>query len=89
MAKQKFITRTLKTTRASILCMDTEMAEPLNKTVVLSGTFKNDEDILKQARKEIDKGAIKAVAVVTVNVEENIYRMPETYFIQNAEIVTK
>lgn len=65
------------------------MAEPLNRTVVLSGTFKNDEEILKEARKEIDKGAIKAVAVAAVNVEENTYRMSESYFIQNAEIVTK
>lgn len=79
----------MKCTRASILCLDTEVAEPLNETVVLAGTFKDENAILKAARPLIERGSVKAVSVAASQVEENLYRMTETYFIEHAEKIEK
>ena len=89
MAKQKFITRTMKSTRVSILCVDTQTAETFNKIVLLSGTFKNEDEILKQAKKTIETGSIKAVDVAASQIEQGLYRMPEDVFLANAEKVEK
>lgn len=85
MAKRKFITRTIKSTKASILCMDVETAEPLNKIVVLGGTFKDEKSILKEARKQIETETVKCVSVVDVASETALYKMDEQKFIENAE----
>ena len=87
MAKQKYLTRTIKSTRASILCMDIETAEPMNKIVVLAGTFKNENDILKSAKKLIENDRIKCVAVANSQTETALYRMSEAFFLNNAEKV--
>lgn len=89
MAKQKYLTRTMKSTRASILCMDIETAEPMNKIVVLAGTFKNDNDILKNAKKIIENSRVKCVAVANAQTETALYRMTEDFFLANAEKVEK
>lgn len=89
MAKTKYLTRTMKSTRASILCMDIETAEPLNKTVVLAGTFKTEAQILKEAKKLIEDDRIKAVSVSAVQTESGVYRMPEATFLSLAEKVEK
>ena len=89
MAKQKYLTRTMKSTRASILCMDIETAEPMSKIVVLGGTFKNTADILKRAKKQIENDRVKAVAVADYQTESALYKMSEDFFLANAEKVEK
>ena len=87
MAKQKYLTRTMKSTRASILCMDIETAEPMNETGVLAGKYNTDHDILKQAKKQIENDRVKCVAVANSQTETALYRMSEDFFLANAEKV--
>lgn len=89
MAKQKFLTRTMKSTRASILCMDIETAEPMNETIVLAGTFKNENELLKTAKKHLENNRVKCVAVAASQVETALYKMSEDFFLANAEKVEK
>lgn len=87
MRKVPLITRTIQTTRANVLCLNINQAEPFNKEVVLSGTYKNDEAVLKKAREIIDTEDVKAVSIVSTIVEETLYAVPENVFIENATVL--
>lgn len=87
MAKQKMVTRTIETTEATCLCVDLVNSEVFPETITLSGTFKNDEAILKQVKKVFDNDEHKAVSVSKVEVKENLYGMPEADFVAMAEIL--
>ena len=87
MARKLYVSRTMKSTKASILCMDIEQAEPMNVTVILPEILKDENVILKAARKAIDTDTVKAVAVVDFEPEYAMYRMPIEFFLANAEKV--
>ena len=87
MRKVPLITRTIQTTRANVLCLDINEAEPFNKEVILPRTYKNDEAVLKKAREIIDTDTVKAISVVQTSVEETLYGMPENIFIENAVVL--
>lgn len=87
MAKEKMVTRTTKITEANILCLDTESAEPFNKTVELVGEYKDDDAILEASRKVIDNEKDSAVRVVGAIVKEVRYGMLESVFIANSVIL--
>ena len=85
MARKAMVTRTITSTRATILCLNTESAEPFNETVLLSGTFKDNKSILKSAKPLIETSdAISAVKVVDVATEEKLYGMTEQDFLAHA-----
>lgn len=87
MARTPQVTRTIQTTHASVLCMDIENREPCNRDVVLPRTYKNDNDILKAAKKAIETDTLKAVQVVSYMVQETLYGMSEQDFINHATIL--
>lgn len=87
MARKLYVSRTLKSTRASILCMDIEQAEPMNISVVLPAIYKDAKAILKAARPVIETETVKAVSVADWQTEYAMYRMPVEKFIEVAERV--
>lgn len=90
MAKESMVTRTITTTIATILCLDIESGEACNRTVTLPRTYKKDADILKMAAKVMaDEPNVHPVHVVDIVVTEELYGMPESKFIANAERVTR
>lgn len=84
MPRAKQITRTIKSAKVTVLCLDTVSAEPFNETVILSGDFKTDEKMLKAVQKKIDTDTVKAVKVVNVEFIETLYGMSEETFMANA-----
>ena len=87
MARKMYVNRTMKSTRAIVLCMDVVDAEPLNKEVVLPAIFKDENAILKAARPLVENERIKAVSIVATNTEYAMYRMPIEQFLASAEKV--
>lgn len=87
MARKLYVTRTLKSTRASILCMDIEQAEPMNISVVLPAIYKDAKALLKAARPVVETDTVKAVSVADWQTEFAMYRMPVEQFINVAEKV--
>lgn len=87
MARERMITRTVVATEVNALCLDIETAEPFNKTVILSGTFKDKQAIEKVAKKAIDTDLEKCVAVVEYTEKETLYGMPEQQFIELAKVL--
>ena len=87
MARAPQVTRTIQTTHACVLCMDIENREPCNRDVILPRTYKDDNAILKAVKKVIETDNLKAVQVVSSNVQETLYGMSEQDFIAHASVL--
>ena len=85
------VTRTIKSTKVTALCLDIVTAEPLNKTFVVSGTYPSDPKgtakLLKKVKYLADTETFKVVAIADTEVEENLYGMTEEEFIAGAKIL--
>lgn len=88
MARERMVTRTVVATEVDALCLNIETAEPFNKTVILSGTFKDKQAIEKAAKKAIDTDLEKCVTVVEYTEKETLYGMPEQQFIELAKVLS-
>lgn len=87
MAKQRMITRTIQTTTATLLCVDTTNGTTHEETIVLPTVFKTDKNILKVAEKMLDPTTSKPVHVVAANVNEDLYGMTEEKFLELATVL--
>lgn len=87
MARKPQVTRTIQTTRATILCFDIKKEESLNKEFVLPRVYKDNKHILKQVEAMLEDESIIPVHVVSATVEETLYGMSEQKFIEFAEIL--
>lgn len=85
--RKPMITRTIKCTKATVLCLNIETGEPFQETVVLPRTFKDENKLMKACESVINTHNVKAVHVVYTTIEENLYGMSEQDFIENAEIL--
>lgn len=85
MARQPMVTRTIQTTHCNILCMDVAECEPVNIDVVLPRTYKDENAMLKAAKKVAETETIKCVQVVSHCVQETLYGMSESDFITHAK----
>lgn len=83
MAKPSMITRTVVGTKATVLCLNTETAEPFNDSVILSGKV-DDKSALKQAKKILDNDTVSVCKVVDLESVEKRYGMSEQDFIAHA-----
>ena len=87
MARAPMVTRTIQTTRVSVLCLNIEQGEPFNQEVVLPRTYKDEKHLLKAAEKVINSDTVKAVHIVSAEVEETLYGMSEQDFITLAKVL--
>lgn len=87
MAREPIVSRTIQTTIANILCVNTENGETFTTDVKLPRIYKDDAHILKAAEKLLNEENIKAVHVQSAEVMYERYGMTEAKFIANAEIL--
>lgn len=88
MARKRMVTRTIKTAQVEALCMDIVKAEPCKISVTVPATYKTPAELLKMVSKVVDKeNEIKAVSIVSVEVQETLYGMDEQKFIEGAEVI--
>lgn len=85
--RKRYVTRTIVGTKANVLCLNTRTVEPYNKDFTISGTFDNDENLLKALRKGYETEEEKLVQIVSVTPETVRYGMEEEKFIAMAEIL--
>ena len=88
MARIPQVTRTIQTTKATVLCLDIHDEKPFNKEVILPRTYKDEKHLLKEVKKLIETDELKAVHIISTEVNETLYGMTEQKFIENAEILT-
>ena len=84
MARLPMITRTIKTTKVNVLCMDINSCEPFNKDIVLPRTFKDEKKLMAKVHELIDNDEVKAVHITHRAEVETLYGMTEQDFIEHA-----
>lgn len=84
----KKITRTVKTTEAEILYVNTETGNTKFESVTLAGTYKNDAQIIKKAPADSETGFVP-VSVKSTHVKETLMWATEEDFISIAHPVVK
>lgn len=89
MARKPMITRTIKTTKVTVLGMDITTAEPENRTVVLARTYPSMEKMLVAAKAAAETDTYKVVHIVASEVVEQLYGMPEQQFVELAQPITR
>lgn len=87
MARTPQVTRTIQTTKVTVMCLNIKEGAPFNETVVLPRTYKDEKHLLKAAEKVINSDTVKAVHVVDSVVEETLYGMSEQKFIELATVL--
>lgn len=91
MAKESMITRTIKTTAATVLCLDIETGEPCNRTFTLSGERVKEKEVLKEVASILHdtEPNVKAVHLVYTDIIEKLYGMPESTFLEFAKPIER
>lgn len=84
MARKVMVTRTVTTTEATVLCLNTETCEPFNETVVLSKSTTDTKVALKEAKKQLENDTISVAKVVSLQPLEKMYGLELTDFIKYA-----
>lgn len=87
MARVPTVTRTITRTEVTVMCLDVEKGESINKDVTLARTFKDDEKLLKEVKKIVETDTIKAVHIVDKIEVEALYGMSEQEFIEHATVL--
>lgn len=87
MARVRMVTRTVEVSVVEVLCMDTEAMQPRVMTYKLGGTYEKERDILKALKKEYEEEGWALVKIRKIETESTLYGMPESLFIQLAEIL--
>lgn len=87
MARKPMVTRTITTTKANVLCMDIQSAEPFNKVITLPRTYKDDKTLMKRVQEVVETDNIKAVHIVDKEEVETLYGMTEQDFIEKAVVL--
>ena len=87
MAREPMVTRTITTTKVNVMCLDINIGEPINKSVTVPRTYKDEDSLLKKVKAVIETDTLKAVYIVDSEVIETLYGMTEQDFIEKAEVL--
>lgn len=89
MARKPQITRTFKTNRVTVLCLDITTAEPQNVTVTLPRYISDEKKKMSAIKSAIETDTLKAVSIVDSEVIEQLYSMDEDFFLAHATPVAR
>lgn len=87
MARVPMVTRTIVSTVVNVMCLDVQAGEPLNLSVKVPRTYKDDETLLKVVKPLVETETIKAVHIVDKSEVETLYGMTEQEFIEKAKVL--
>lgn len=87
MARIPMVTRTIITTKATVLALDTVTAEAQNLTVTVPRTYKDDTALLKAVKAQAETDTLKMVSIVDKEEIETLYGMTEQEFITHAKVL--
>lgn len=84
---RNMVTRTIKSTKVTALCLNIITAEPSNESFTLAGTYKDEKKIKKELEKLYNNEEHVIAAIVDVQTDNTLYGMTEQTFLENAEIL--
>ena len=89
MARKRMVTRTVKFEQVRVMTLDIENRTPGEVTCQITGKFKNNDDLLKLAKKAIDTDTLRAVSIISHETVEQLMGMTEEEFIELARYIEK
>lgn len=87
MARVRMVTRTVVVTVAEVMCVDVTTAQVQINELELSGSFSDNETLLKAIKKLYENDSFKCVAIQEVTEKEVLYGMEEIEFIKLAKVL--
>lgn len=78
------VTRTVTTTKATVLCVNTVAEVTVTQVVEVPRTYTDDSKLLKAVKETLDSTIIP-VKVISTETVETLYGMTEQQFIEQAE----
>lgn len=88
MRKEKMVTRTVTKTNCEIMCVNINSAEVIVKNFTVYGKYDNENDILKICQELFETDNFKLVHLSDFSEEEVLLGMPESKFIELAEVLS-
>lgn len=85
MGRTRMVTRTINVTVVEAMCVDTQTAEVIVKSLELTGETFTDEKVLKALKKEYETDTFKVVAIQKMEVHEEMYGLKEIDFLKVAQ----
>lgn len=87
MGRIAMVTRTINFTEVTALTVDVEAQATATQVFTLSGTFTENEKLIKALKKEYETDTIKVVSVISTTVNEKLYGMTEQEFMSLAKVL--
>ena len=87
MARIPMVTRTIVSTKCTVLCMNLVEGQPFEQEVVIPRTYNDQKKMLKEVCKVVDNETTKAVHIKSFEEQETLYGMTEAKFMEYAEIL--
>ena len=87
MPSERKVTRTVMSTKCTCLVVDLTTQETAEEVITIPRTYDDAAAALKFINKHYDSDKKKYVLVSSMEVEEKLYGMSETKFIENAEVL--
>ena len=87
MAKEKMITRTIKSTSVTAFVFDLESCKVNEREYNVPGTYESKKELVLALREMFDNEKESVTAVKAYFVKETLYGMTEKFFMDNAIIL--
>ena len=87
MARERMVTRTVMVTEVEVMCLNVTNAQVEINTYELSGTYTDNNVLLKAIKKVYETDELKCVSVQETKEKEILYGMKEIDFIRLATIL--
>ena len=84
MARKPMVTRTVTTTKVTVLCVNTVAEETVTQVVEVPRAYTDDDKLIKAVKETLDTSIIP-VKVISTEIVETLYGMTEQRFIEQAE----
>ena len=87
MSRIRMITRTVTVTEVEVMCLTVSTAKVSTMVYALSGEYDTTDLALKAIKSEYETDDFKPTAIVKMSSKEVLYGMPESKFIELAEVL--
>ena len=87
MGRIAMVTRTINSTKVTTLTVDVTAQATATQVFSLSGTFADNDKLIKALKKEYETDNIKIVSVISSEVEEQLFGMTEQEFMSLAKVL--
>lgn len=85
--RKPMVTRTITTTKATVMCLDIESNTPVTQDFILPRTYSDPAKIIKAISVLTEGTPIKPVHVVNSEINNVLYGMTESKFMELADVL--